>query len=80
VSGPLTGQPVDQAQLRAVREAVANVPVFANTGVNIDNVRDILELADGVVIGTHFKRDGDTWNPVDGERVERFMDVVAKLR
>jgi membrane complex biogenesis BtpA family protein len=48
VSGPLTGQPVDQAQLRAVREAVANVPVFANTGVNIDNVRDILELADGV--------------------------------
>jgi membrane complex biogenesis BtpA family protein len=80
VSGPLTGQPVDQAQLRAVREAVANVPVFANTGVNIDNVRDILELADGVVIGTHFKRDGDTWNPVDGERVKRFMDVVAKLR
>ena len=66
--------------LRAVREAVSNVPVFANTGVNIDNVRDILALADGVVIGTHFKVDGDTWNPVDGERVKRFMDVVATLR
>ena len=80
VSGPLTGQPVDRAQLRAVREAVSNVPVFANTGVTIDNVRDILALADGVVIGTHFKRDGDTWNPVDGDRVKRFMDVVATLR
>jgi membrane complex biogenesis BtpA family protein len=80
VSGPLTGQPVDQGQLRAVREAVADVPVLANTGVNIDNVRDILEFADGVVIGTHFKRDGDTWNEVDGERVKRFMDVVDRLR
>ena len=80
VSGPLTGQPVDQSQLRAVREAVADVPVFANTGVNVDNVRDILALADGVIIGTHFKRDGDTWNPVDGDRVKRFMDAVAKLR
>ena len=80
VSGPLTGQPVDHAQLRAVREAVSSVPVFANTGVNIDNVRDILALADGVIIGTHFKRDGDTWNAVDGDRVKRFMDVVAKLR
>ena len=80
VSGPLTGQPVDQSQLRAVREAVSSVPILANTGVNIDNVRDILSVADGVIIGTHFKRDGDTWNAVDGERVKRFMDVVAKLR
>ena len=53
---------------------------MANTGVTIDNVRDILAIADGVVIGTHFKVDGDTWNPVEAERVKRFMDVVAKLR
>ena len=56
VSGPITGQPVDQSNLRRVREAVDSVPVFANTGVNLDNVGDILGLADGVVIGTHFKR------------------------
>jgi len=54
--------------------------VFANTGVNIDNVRDILSVADGCVIGTHFKVDGNTWNPVDGDRVKRFMDVVSELR
>jgi uncharacterized protein len=80
VSGPLTGQPVDRSDLRRVREAVETVPVFANTGVTIDNAREILSVADGVVIGTHFKVDGVTWNPVDGERVKRFMDVVAKLR
>src|SRR6516225_10112061 len=40
VSGPLTGEPVDRSNLRTVREAVQDVPVLANTGVNIDNVRD----------------------------------------
>ena len=80
VSGPLTGDPVDQSDLKAVREVVRDVPVLANTGVTIDNVRDILAIADGVVIGTHFKVDGNTWNAVDGARVKRFMDAVAKLR
>jgi uncharacterized protein len=54
--------------------------VLANTGVTIDNVREILAIADGVVIGTHFKVDGQTWNPVEAKRVKRFMDAVAKLR
>ena len=79
VSGPLTGQAVDQSALVKVREVV-EVPLFANTGVNIDNVRDIFKVADGCVIGTHFKVDGDTWKAVDPERVKRFMGVVESLR
>jgi hypothetical protein len=80
VSGPLTGQPADRSHLRSVAEAVKDVPIFANTGVNIENVEDILSLASGVVIGTHFKVDGITWNAVDADRVKRFMDKVASLR
>ena len=55
-------------------------PVLANTGVTADNVRDILSVASGCVIGTHLKVGGDTWNPVDRDRVRRFMDVVESLR
>ncbi len=80
VSGPLTGQPADHSDLAAVREAVPDVPLLANTGVNIDNVRDVLAIADGCIVGTHFKADGDTWNPVDADRVRRFMEVVEGLR
>jgi membrane complex biogenesis BtpA family protein len=80
VSGPLTGQAVDRSDLRSVCEAVTEVPVFANTGVNKDNVGDILSMASGVIIGTHFKVDGNTWNPVDGDRVKRFMEIVETLR
>ncbi len=80
VSGPITGQPANQSDLKKVCETVNDVPVFANTGANLDNIRDIFSLADGVIIGTHFKVDGNTWNAVDGARVKRFMDVVESLR
>jgi len=80
ISGPMTGMETQVSKLERVKDSVgSDVPVFANTGVNIDNVGDILSIADGVVIGSHLKVDGDTWNPVDPERVKRFMDKVNKL-
>ena len=79
VSGPITGQPAETSDLKAVAEAVKTVPIFANTGVRLENVREVLSLADGVIVGTHFKVDGDTWNAVDADRVRRFMDVVDTL-
>lgn len=79
VSGPLTGQPAEISNLKSVRDALPDTPLFANTGVNIDNVTDIMSIADGCVIGTHFKVDGDTWNAVDGDRVMRFMEKLRSL-
>ena len=58
----------------------ADTPVFANTGVRLETVESILGIADGAVVGTAFKVDGDTWNAVDPDRVARFMDKVRSLR
>ncbi|MCB1380979.1 MAG: BtpA/SgcQ family protein [Alphaproteobacteria bacterium] len=80
VSGPMTGEAVELGNLKEAKQAVPGTPVFANTGINIDNVERILAVGDGAIIGTHFKVDGDTWNAVDGDRVKRFMDKVRKLR
>jgi membrane complex biogenesis BtpA family protein len=80
VSGVMTGEATEASDLRAVKDVLPNTPVFANTGVNLDNVKEILGIGDGVVIGTHFKVDGDTWKAVDSDRVKRFMDKVKTLR
>jgi membrane complex biogenesis BtpA family protein len=80
VSGAMTGESVDTSQLRAVRDAVPDAVLFANTGVNEQTVQDILTVADGVVVGTSLKVDGVTWNPVDGKRAERFMERVRAAR
>ena len=80
VSGPMTGQAVDQSDLERVKRAVGDTPVLANTGCNADNIAGILSVADGCIVGTHFKVDGNTWNAVDSSRVERFMERVDAAR
>ena len=80
VSGPMTGQVVKHSELTQVREVTPDTPLLANTGVNLENVEDLLNVADGCVIGTHLKEDGITWNRVDPDRVKRFMDHVLSIR
>jgi uncharacterized protein len=80
ISGAMAGAEVDLDHIREAKSAVPNTPVLANTGVKIETVRATLAVADGVIVGTGLKRDGYTWNPVDPERVRRFMDEVYLAR
>ena len=80
VSGLTAGSETSVQTLRIVKEAVRETPVFANTGVRLDNVKEQLSVADGAIIGTAFKQAGDTWNPVEAERVQAIMDKVRELR
>lgn len=80
VSGLTAGAEASAQTLQIVKQAVPDTPVFANTGVRLENVAEQLSLADGAVIGTAFKEAGNTWNPVDVERVKAIMDEVRKLR
>ena len=80
ITGPITGLPTDLAELAAVKAAVPGTPVLASTGVTIDTVRQTLEIADGVIVGTHLKYDGVTWNPVDPARAVAFMDRAKRAR
>jgi hypothetical protein len=80
VSGLTAGTETSVQTLKLVKEAVPDTPVFANTGVRLDNVHEQLEVADGAVIGTAFKYDGQTWNPIDMNRVKTIMEKVKDFR
>jgi len=80
VSGLTAGAEASVQTLQIVKEAVPDTPVFANTGVRLDNVQEQLDVADGAVIGTAFKQDGNTWNPIEIERVKAIMEKVRELR
>jgi membrane complex biogenesis BtpA family protein len=80
VSGLTAGIETSAQTLRLVKDAVPGTPVFANTGVRLDNVAEQLAHADGAVVGTTFKHGGQTWNAVDGERVKELMNKVKELR
>lgn len=80
VSGLTAGAGTDAGQLRTVKDAAGDVPVFANTGVNPDTVEETLAIADGAVVGTYFKQDGVFENGIDSERVAGLMDIVRGVR
>ncbi|HET7714440.1 MAG TPA: BtpA/SgcQ family protein [Bauldia sp.] len=80
VSGTITGEAAAMSDLEAVKSVLPDTPVLANTGVKHDTVADVLRIADGCIVGSSLKVDGNTWNPVDPDRATEFMRLVRAAR
>lgn len=80
VSGATAGSETDSSILKRVKDVVKDTYVFANTGVRLENVEEKLKIADGIVVGTTFKKEGKFFNGVDEKRVKLFMDKVKSIR
>jgi predicted TIM-barrel enzyme len=52
---------------------VPTTPLLVGSGVTAETVVELFSLADGAIVGTSVKRDGDVRNPVDVERVRRLV-------
>jgi membrane complex biogenesis BtpA family protein len=76
VTGSATGKQTPVNDLRTAKAAARGTPVLAGSGVDAANAAAVLELADGLIVGTAFKRDRVTTNPVDSDTVRRFMNAV----
>ena len=80
LTGPETGVEANIDDLRIVREALPEAPIFVGSGVTSDNVEAMLRYADGAIIGTYFKKNGVISNPVDPMRVRKLMEIVRRIR
>lgn len=80
VSGMTAGSAADMSVLEAVKKSIPETAVFANTGCKAETIERILQIADGCVVGTTFKKDGKFENQVELDRVKRFMEIVRKAR
>ena len=74
VSGPATGAAVELERLRQVKRAVGDTPVWVGSGVTEESAATLAEVADGFIVGTHFKRNADVTQPVDPQRVRRLTE------
>ena len=74
VSGAITGEAVPLSEMEKVKSALPDTAVLANTGVKHETVADVLEVADGCIVGSALKVDGDTWREVDPDRAADFME------
>jgi len=85
-SGSGTGIETPIEKLEKYKAFLGDFPLVVGAGVNLDNVKKQLRIADGAIIGSCFKPpseispSGDTNLPVDRERVQKLMDVVKEVR
>ncbi len=79
VTGRATGEPAELDELARVKASI-ELPVLVGSGVTVDNVHKYLPHADALIVGSHFKESGHWAQPVDKDRVKRFMDRVEALR
>ena len=80
VSGAITGEAARMEDLEAVKAVLPGTPVMANTGVKPATVAEVLGIADGCIVGSALKIDGDTWNAIDPDRAKDFMDRARAAR
>lgn len=80
ISGRSAGNNADLSIIEQVKAVSNGVPVFCNTGCNIDNVENVFSVADGAFVGTGIKVDRKFRNTVDPVMVEKFMRKVETIR
>jgi membrane complex biogenesis BtpA family protein len=79
VSGAGTGQPTNPVDLRAVRAVLPTTPLYVGSGGTAMTLPSLLEIADGVIVGTAAKVDRVVGNPVDPDRVRALVAAAQKV-
>ncbi|PYM20508.1 MAG: phosphorybosylanthranilate isomerase [Candidatus Rokuibacteriota bacterium] len=77
VSGQATGAATPIDDLKRVRGAVPDVPLLVGSGATPETAAELLSVADGLIVGTALKKDGDVNAPVDPDRVRRLVAAVG---
>jgi membrane complex biogenesis BtpA family protein len=79
VSGAGTGKMTDPAKVVDVKTAAGESShVFVGSGVTAQTIQHYLPYADGFIVGTALKRDGDPRNPVETDLVRRIVDRASE--
>lgn len=78
LAGTTAGKPVSESDILEAKNHSAGKPVFVGTGVNMDNIKQMLELSDGIIVGTSIKKNGSTFNPIDEERAKALIEKAKK--
>ena len=76
VSGRMTGDAPDLGKVREAKHLAGDRPVIIGSGADAGNIAAFMSVADAVIVGSSIKRGGAIAEPVDVERVKRFVDAA----
>jgi membrane complex biogenesis BtpA family protein len=73
VSGRMTGNAPDLGKVREAKALSGDRPLLIGSGADETNIAAFMGIADGVIVGSSIKEGGVCENPVDLERIRRFV-------
>lgn len=76
VSGRMTGDAPDLGKVREAKALAGDRPIIIGSGADAGNIAAFMSVADGVIVGSSIKMGGAIAEPVDVERVKRFVDAA----
>jgi uncharacterized protein len=78
LSGWATGSPPSLEDLELAKAAAGHCPVFIGSGATWDNIGTLMKAADGVIVASSLKRQGDINQPIDPIRVGQFVEAMQE--
>ena len=74
ITGTSTGISADLEELKSVKKSVS-IPVLIGSGINDKNLISYLEYADGLIIGSYFKKEGYWANELSLTRIKKIVEI-----
>ncbi|MEO1069173.1 MAG: BtpA/SgcQ family protein [Cyanobacteria bacterium J06638_6] len=78
LSGWATGSPPSLEDLELAKAAAGEYPVFIGSGADWENIGTLMKAADGVIVASSLKRQGDINQPIDPIRVGQFVEAMQE--
>jgi membrane complex biogenesis BtpA family protein len=79
VSGTATGKPTAMEDLRRVKACAGGALVLVGSGADAANAGALLDVADGLIVGSALKRGGAVTAPVDVDRVRSLVSSAGRV-
>jgi membrane complex biogenesis BtpA family protein len=78
-TGNHTGDATPIDEIESVRRGTY-LPVLIGSGLSVENAVGLLERADGAIVGTSLKDNGEWWGRVSLDRVRALVREVSRVR
>jgi hypothetical protein len=78
LTGPSTGLETSLADLRLVREVLPDSVILVGSGIKPGNVAEYLELADGLIVGSSLRENGEAGARILPERLEEMASAFRQ--
>ena len=76
VSGPATGHPLNDHDIRQVRQALPQARLIAGSGVTPANIAALTPHIDGAIVGTALKQENQPQNPINPTQAQDIIKAA----